>query len=75
MQEVCTEVSEIIKHMPKEYQDKIPINVIECFEKQIKKDYKVKIDSNNIFDKSKLTDSLTLNLLVFCLENISGSIP
>ena len=48
MQEVCTEVSEIIKYMPKEYQKKIPKDMIDFFKSQIVKDYEVKIDPNNI---------------------------
>ena len=62
MQEVCTEVSEIIKYMPKEYQKKIPKDMIDFFKSQIVKDYEVKIDPNNIFDKTRLKEE-TLNII------------
>lgn len=71
MQEVCTEVNTIIKYMPKEYQNKIPSNVLEFFEKQKLNNYKIDIDSNNIFDNSKLKEETLaiiamLNLKYWC---------
>ena len=65
--EVCTEISTIIKYMPKEYQNKIPTNVMEFFEKNKTNNYKVNINPNNIFDKSNIKEE---TLAIIAMLNI-----
>lgn len=70
--EVCTEISTIIKYMPKEYQNKIPTNVMEFFEKNKTNNYKVNINPNNIFDKSNIKEE---TLAIIAMLNIKYWCP
>lgn len=70
--EVCTEISTIIKYMPKEYQNKIPTNVMEFFEKNKTNNYKVNINLNNIFDKSNIKEE---TLAIIAMLNIKYWCP
>lgn len=62
MQEAYSEVYEIISYMPKEYSEKIPEKLKSFFEKHRSKEYQVKIDKNNLLDKSKLK-SKTIDII------------
>ena len=71
IQESYSEVYEIISLMPEEYKRKIPKKVIAFFKNNRRLDYKVNIDKNNLFDKSKLkAKTLTiiamLNIKYWC---------
>ena len=65
--EVCTELSTIIKYMPKEYQNKIPTNVVGFFEENKSNNYSVNINPNNIFDKSNIKkETLAIIIKYWC---------
>lgn len=70
--EVCTELYTIIKYMPKEYQNKIPINIIDFFEKNKSNNYIVNINPNNIFDKSNIKKE---TLAIIAMLNIKYWCP
>ena len=70
--EVCTELSTIIKYMPKEYQNKIPTNVVGFFEENKSNNYSVNINPNNIFDKSNIKKE---TLAIFAMLNIKYWCP
>lgn len=70
--EVCTELSTIIKYMPIEYQNKIPTNVMDFFEKNKTNTYKVNINPNNIFDKSNIKKE---TLAIIAMLNIKYWCP
>ena len=70
--EVCTELSTIIKYMPKEYQNKIPTNVVGFFEENKSNNYSVNINPNNIFDKSNIKKE---TLAIIAMLNIKYWCP
>ena len=70
--EVCTELSTIIKYMPKEYQNKIPTNVVRFFEENKSNNYSVNINPNNIFDKSNIKKE---TLAIIAMLNIKYWCP
>ena len=70
--EVCTELSTIIKYMPKEYQNKIPTNVVGFFEENKSNNYSFNINPNNIFDKSNIKKE---TLAIIAMLNIKYWCP
>lgn len=72
MQEAYSEVYEILRNMPREYQEKIPKNVRSFFEMHKSKNYHINIDKNNLFDKSKLKEK---TLAIIALLNIKYWCP
>ena len=58
--------------MPKEYQNKIPINIIDFFEKNKSNNYIVNINPNNIFDKSNIKKE---TLAIIAMLNIKYWCP
>jgi len=72
MQEAYSEVYEIINLMPDEYKKKIPEKVIAFFENNRRLDYKVNIDKDNLFNKSKLKEK---TLAIIAMLNIKYWCP
>ena len=58
----CTEVLEILKHMPKKQVEKIPKNVIRSMERSKRYDYRFKFDVNKNVNEQN-TSKTTKNIL------------
>lgn len=65
MRKAYAEVDEALHNMPQEYIEKIPKKIIEMLKEEKLKDYKVKLEKENIIDASKLTKTTMAILAVF----------